>query len=303
MKNIENFIKYVKDNYLGDVFTNLSFKDVTTLKIGGQIECLYRPLSLDDLILGYQYICMHNIKYFVIGNGSNILASDKDYDGVVISVKELNKLIKISDNKFIAYSGIPSAKLAFELAKLGYTGSEFLSVIPGTIGGAIYMNSGAYGKEAKDIVEEVMFLNESGKIDIIKYDEIDFSYRKSVFQNMKGIIISALINVKYSNIQNLGFEKIATYKKNKKTTQPINLLSAGSTFKNPVKMPSWKIIDSLGYRGYIRNDVMVSNEHTNYLVNIKSATFDDMMYLINKIKKEAKETFGVDLECEWDIIE
>ena len=303
MKKIENFIKYVKDNYLGEVFTNLSFKDITTLKIGGHIACLYRPSSLDDLILGYRYICNNNIKYFVIGNGSNILASDKEYQGIVISLKDLNKITQISDNKFIVSCGINSSKFSFELAKLGFTGAEFLSVIPGSIGGAIYMNSGAYGKEMKDIVKEVTFLTENGNLKVIDISEMDFSYRNSIFNKLKGIIVSAIIEVKYSYIKNLAFEKIGTYKKNKKTTQPINLLSAGSTFKNGVDFEAWNVIDNLGYRGYISNNVMVSTAHTNYLVNLGNASFQEMIQLIEKIKKDAKEKMNIDLECEWEIID
>lgn len=303
MKKIENFIKYIKDNYLGEVFTNLSFKDVTTLKIGGHIACLYRPTCLDDLILGYRYICKNNLDYFVIGNGSNILASDKEYSGIVISLKDLTKVTQISDNKFIVSGGISSAKFSFELAKLGFTGAEFLSVIPGTIGGAIYMNSGAYGKEMKDIVKEVTFLNESGKLDVIDITEMDFSYRNSVFKRLKGIIISAVIEVKFSYIKNLAFEKIATYKKNKKNTQPINLLSAGSTFKNGTDFNAWSIIDELGYRGYVLNNVMVSTAHTNYLVNLGNASFSNMVELIKKIQNDAKEKMNIDLECEWEIID
>ena len=299
---INKFINYIKDNYLGDIFTNYSFKDLTTLKIGGHIACLYKPFTLDDLYIAYRYIVEENIPYYIIGNGSNILASDSSFDMVVITLKELNKITKISNNKFMVGSGTLTNKFAFELAKQGYTKQEFLCVIPGTIGGAIYMNAGAYNNSMEDIVYDVTYLTEKGKLITINKDELNFKYRSSIFKEMKGIIVCATIELNNAFIKEMPLEKIATYKKNKKETQPINVLSAGSTFKNAKDKKAWEILDLLGYRGYEYNNVMVSSHHTNYIINKGNATFNDMIELINKIKEDAKEKLNIILECEWEIV-
>lgn len=299
---INKFINYIKDNYLGDIFTNYSFKDLTTLKIGGHIACLYKPFTLDDLYIAYRYIVEENIPYYIIGNGSNILASDSSFDMVVITLKELNKITKISNNKFMVGSGTLTNKFAFELAKQGYTKQEFLCVIPGTIGGAIYMNAGAYNNSMEDIVYDVTYLTEKGKLITINKDELNFKYRSSIFKEMKGIIVCATIELNNAFIKEMPLEKIATYKKNKKETQPINVLSAGSTFKNAKDKKAWEILELLGYRGYEYNNVMVSSHHTNYIINKGNATFNDMIELINKIKEDAKEKLNIILECEWEIV-
>ncbi len=303
MDKIDQFIKYVDENYLGGIKTNLAFKDVTTLKIGGQIGCLYFPKNLDDLITSFRYLIKNQIKYFVIGSGSNILAADKKFEMVVISLKNLNKIIKLTTDKFWVEAGIKDNKLAIELAKEGYTKMEFLSIIPGTIGGAIYMNAGAYDAEMQDIIQEVIYLDEKGFLQFYKKEEAEFAYRKSIFQKRKGIIVGAIIQVEKANIQGLPLEKIATLKKKKKENQPLNLLSAGSTFKNGKSYEAWKIIDELGYRGYQLKGAMVSKSHTNFLINTGNATYIDMTQLIAKIKLDAFQKYKINLECEWEILD
>lgn len=303
MNQIEKFIEYVNNNFLGEIQTHISFKDLTTLKIGGQIACLYSPKTLDDLLIGFRYLIENKIAYFIIGNGSNVLAADKDFEMVVISLKKLSKVTKITNNKFIVQAGMNDSKLAMSLAKQGYTKIEFLSVIPGTLGGAIYMNASAYGVQMKDIVKEVTYLTEQGTIQTYKEEELDFSYRHSKFQDLKGIIVGALIEVEEAHIKKLPLEKIATLRRRKKETQPLHLLSAGSTFKNGTNYEAWKVIDDLGYRGYQLAGAMVSNAHTNYLVNTGHATYLDMTQLISKIKLDALNKYNIELECEWEILD
>lgn len=165
------------------------------------------------------------------------------------------------------------------------------------------MNASAYGLQIKDIVKEVTYLTEQGTIRTYKEEELDFSYRHSKFQDLKGIIVGALIEVEESNIKKLPLEKIATFRRRKKETQPLNLLSAGSTFKNGTNYEAWKVIDDLGYRGYQLAGAMVSNAHTNYLVNTGNATYLDMTKLISKIKLDALSKYNIELECEWEILD
>lgn len=302
MKEITDFINYVNNNYLGEIKTNLSFKDITTLKIGGQIACYYLPKTLDDLVLSYKFLKKKQIPYLVIGNGSNILASDKYFEMVVINLKKLKQITQIDQGKFLVEAGINNNRLALYLAKQGYTRGEFLSVIPGTFGGAIYMNAGAYQTEIKDILKEVTYITSDGQLVTKVVDELAFSYRHSHFQDIKGIIVNALIEVELAKIKTFPLEKIYTLRKTKKNTQPLNLSSAGSTFKNPLSYEAWQIIDNLGYRGFKIHDAMVSMKHSNYLVNMGNATYEDMMSLINLIKTDAKNQYNIELECEWEIL-
>lgn len=303
MNKICDFIEYINKNNLGHIDTSLSFKDITTIKIGGKIACLYLPKTLDDLVISFRYILKEKIPYYIVGRGSNILASDKDFNIVVINLKNLCKIIQIDNNKFIVEAGINNSNFAYQMAKQGYTKQEFLSVIPGSIGGAIYMNAGAYGTSMKDIIKEVTYLTVTGNLITINQDTIDFSYRNSVFQQNKGIIVSSVIELNQALNKNLPLEKIHTFKSRKKETQPLSVASAGSTFKNGDSFEAWKVIDKLGYRGYIKNNVMVSKKHTNYLINIKDATYDNMMELVNQIKQDAKDKLNIELKCEWEILE
>ncbi len=302
MNKFKDFIDYVENNYLGDIITNTSFKALTTLKIGGKIACYFEPLNLDTLVIAYKYIIENKLPYFIIGNGSNLLASDKNFLLIVISLKKLAKITQINKQLFLVEAGITDNKLSTTLAKMGYTKIEFLSVIPGTLGGAIYMNAGSYQEEIKDILKEVTYLTKEGKLVTKKQSELNFAYRYSDFQKMDVIIVSALIEVTKASIKEYPTEKILTLRKQKRTTQPINMASAGSTFKNNECYEAWKIVDQLGYRGFRVNDAMVSNNHTNYLVNIGNATFNDMINLIEQIKLAAKNNYNIDLKCEWEIL-
>lgn len=301
VNKIDKFIEYININQLGFINTNITFKDITTIKIGGKIKCYYLPRNLDDLIIAFRFIIQEKIPYLVIGKGSNLLVSDREFDVVVINLKNICKIIQVDKNKFIIGAGINNATLSYQLAKIGYTGIEFLSVIPGTIGGSIYMNASAYGSSISDIVKEITYLDSDGKLINIVNKDVNFSYRYSIFQEKKVIITNVLIEVKNLKNNNLPLEKIHTLKNNKKETQPLAFASAGSTFKNGINYNAWEIIDKLGYRGYSENGIMVSKTHTNYLINIKDAKFNDMVNFINKIKLEAKQKYNIDLECEWEI--
>lgn len=300
---INKFIEYIKINNLGAIDINISFKDLTTLKIGGKIACYYLPKTIDDLVVSFKYIIKEGLPYYVIGKGSNILASDRNFDMIVINLKNICKIIQIDENKFIIGAGVNNSNFSYQMAKNGYTKIEFLSVIPGTIGGAIYMNAGAYNTSISDIIKDVTYLSQEGNMITLTKEELEFGYRKSIFKDNKGIILSTLIELPKAKNKDLPLEKIHTYKVRKKETQPLAVASAGSTFKNGVNYDAWKIIEDLGYRGYYNKDIMVSKMHTNYIINVGSAKYIDMIELIDKIKNEAKAKFNINLESEWEIIE
>lgn len=297
------FEEYIKTNHLGKVEKDLSFKELTTLKIGGKIICCYFPNHLDSLYQSIKYLLEQNIPFVVIGRGTNILASDEVFTKVVIKLDELHNIIQLSKDKFLVEAGVIGSKFAFEMAKNGYTKMEFLSTIPGSIGGLIYMNAGAYGTDMKSIVEEVTYIDQSGKIKTLKKDELEFGYRTSIFQKEPTIIVNAILKLHKVENERLPLELIRTYKEKRRKEQPIHQNTAGSTFKNSNQMKAWELIDSLGLRGYSIHDASVSMKHTNFLINQNNATYQDMRALIEEIKKQVKEKYNIDLICEWVILE
>ena len=191
--------------------------------------------------------------------------------------------------------------MATHLSKLGYTKMEFLSTIPGSIGGLIYMNAGAYHQEIADLLQEVTYL-EDGKLKTYSLKDCQFGYRKSIFQEKQGIIIEAIFCVDKAALAQLPLEKMITYKKNRKQTQPIGQHTAGSTFKNTPTKKAWEVIDTLGLRGYAVHDARISYKHANFLVNENEATFQDMIDLIEFIQQKALHEKHIHLECEWVIL-
>lgn len=297
------FEEYIKANHLGKVEKDLSFKELTTLKIGGKIICCYFPNHLDSLYQSIKYLLEQNIPFVVIGRGTNILASDEICMKVVIKLDAFQHIIQLSKDKFLVEAGVIGSKFSFEMAKNGYTNMEFLSTIPGSIGGLIYMNAGAYGTDMKSIVEEVTYIDKNGKIKTLQKDELEFGYRTSFFQKEPSIIVNAIVKLHKTDSEKLPLELIRTYKEKRRKEQPINQHTAGSTFKNPNQMKAWELIDSLGLRGYHVHDASVSMKHTNFLINENHATYQDMKTLIEEIKKQVKEKYNIELICEWVILE
>ncbi len=300
---MQKFKEYVINNHLGKISENLSFKELTTLKIGGSILCTYYPNSLDSLYQSFKYIKANHLDYFIIGKGSNILANDKVFTKILIKLDSLNKITQLTNDKFLVESGVIGSKFSLEMAKKGYSKMEFLSTIPGTIGGLIYMNAGAYGKEISDIIEEVTYIDSNAKIVTKRKEQLDFSYRKSTFQIEESIIVSAVIKLVKVDSPSLPLELVNTYKQRRRENQPINQNTAGSTFKNLENVKAWELIDLVGYKGLKINDAMVSTKHANFLINLQNAKFIDMIKLINQIKDKVRKVYNLTLECEWVIIE
>lgn len=263
---------------------------------------MYFPKDIHSLRLVYRYLIDNKIEYFIIGRGTNLVINDCYFDKVFINLKELNKCTSLRENKVLILSGCSSSKVAYELAKKSYVGAEFLSVIPGSIGGAIYMNAGSYNKQVSDIVDSVIVLNESGNLELVKKEECQFSYRTSIFKKKNYIIIGCILKLTKINSKEKAFEKIKQYVSNKRNTQPLNTKNAGSTFVNPENIQAWEVVDKLGFRGKVNGGAKVSEKHTNFLINHNHATFQDIYDLMIDITINAKEKYNIDLECEWNIL-
>lgn len=296
---MKGFINYAQTYHLGDVSLNQSFRNLTTLKIGGPINCVFYPYTRDTLREAYRYIIDNQIPYFVIGGGSNLLASDEEYEGIVISMKKLRSFYWLDDETIYLEAGVYASAIARYISEKGVEGAEFMSVIPGMIGGLIYMNAGAYKREIKDCLKSADYLDEKGNLVTIK--DCQFSYRDSIFQHLPSIILGGTFKFhKTDNYPEIK-RKLELYYQIKRDNQPIDKRSAGSTFHNHEAYKAWEIIDKLGLRGYQIGGARVSEKHANFLINEGNASFEDMIALIEKIQTEAKTKLNIDLYCEWII--
>ncbi len=279
---------------------NEDMSKYTSFKAGGKARFLIKANQIQDIKDAIKITKEQNIPFLVIGNGSNILFKDGLYTGIIIKV-ELNKL-EINKDKATVSAGVKNAVLAQKLLENELSGFEFAAGIPGTIGGAIRMNAGAYGGEIKDILEEVTYLDYSTLEEkTITNKECDFEYRHSVFCNNKNIILSATFNFNKDEKINIQ-EKMNLYAKSRKDNQPLEYPSAGSTFKRGEDFITAKLIDECGLKGYTIGGAQVSEKHAGFIINKDKATSKDIIELIDYVKKVVKEKKGKKIELEIEII-
>lgn len=277
-------------------------KNHTTFKIGGNCIALIEPREVSDIIEAIKICRENNIKFFVIGNGSNLLVPDEGYNGVIIKLKSEFSMIKVEGESLIVKSGAKLSEVYPVAYENSLTGFEFASGIPGTIGGAIYMNAGAYGGEMKDIVESVEVLDlDNFELKELKNEDLDFSYRKSIIQRKNYIVTSIKLKLKKGNKEEINavYEDLRDRRNSK---QPLNFGSAGSTFKRPEGHFASKLIEDAGLKGYHINDAWVSEKHSGFIVNKGNASFKEVMELIEYVQKVVFEKFGVKLEMEVRIL-
>ena len=291
-------MKYIEDNNYGELFFDVSFKKMTTIKIGGIVKTLYVPYSIESLIKVFKKILEEKIPYFIIGSGSNLLVNDINFDGVLISLKKINNYEVIMDNVIMIASGAKAMPIIREITKKGYGGLEIFGTIPGTIGGLVYNNAGAYGKTISDVLICIDYLDTDGKIRTISKDHLELKYRSSILKNMNGIILRAYFTIN----GNSNIDLLNNIFENKKQNQPIEKNNFGSTFKNNGEIKAWQIIRKLNLQTRNFNDAKISDKHANFLINDGNASFMDMCNLINYIKEKAKEQLGYDLILEIEIV-
>ena len=277
-------------------------KNHTTFQIGGKCIALIEPKKVEDIIEAIKICRENNLKFFVIGNGSNLLVPDDGYNGVIIKIKSEFSNIQVEGECLIAHSGAKLSEVYTVAYENSLTGFEFASGIPGTIGGAIFMNAGAYGGEMKDIVESVEVLDlDNYEVKELKNEELDFSYRKSIIQRKNYIVLTIKLKLKKGNKEEIKavYEDLRE-KRNSK--QPLNFGSAGSTFKRPEGHFASKLIEDAGLKGYHINDAWVSEKHSGFIVNKGNASYREVMELIEYVQKVVFEKFEVKLETEVRIL-
>ena len=257
----------------------------TTYKVGGNAKCFIEVFDQEELVTIIRYCIQNSIKYMVIGKGSDLLFSDAYYDGFILSLNKYFDHYVVSENDVICDAGISCITLAYKTAELGLSGLEFASGIPGTIGGGIYMNAGAYKSCYQDILEYADILVENGEVRRFYKDDLHFAYRTSILQNHPNwIVLSAKLNLVPQDKDEI-LNKIQTRKERRQSSQPLDKPSAGSVFRNPENIPAWKLIDECGLRGYQIGGARVSDKHSNFIVNEGNATGQDVLDLITYVQK------------------
>lgn len=282
-----------------NIFLDEPMNKHTSFKTGGNADIFVKVYSVSEIKSVLKISKDNNIPLFVLGNGTNILVKDEGYRGIVLQIKLED--IQINDNEVIVQSGVKNAVLANKLLENSLAGFEFAAGIPGTIGGAIKMNAGAYGGEIKDVVEQVTYLDYDGNLHTISNLECEFEYRHSKFFNEKAIIISAKFKFEKGNkeeIQNR-MNELAAQRKEK---QPLEYPNAGSTFKRGENYITAKLIDDCGLKGYCIGGAGVSEKHAGFIINKNNSTSKDILDLIEYVQTKVKEKTGEDIKLEIEVI-
>ena len=297
-----NIIKDIKKMNVGKVIENAIMKDYTTYKVGGKVICIVLPEDEYSLIKLLNYIKSNKIKYKIIGNGSNVIFNDEGYNGVIIKLDNFDYL-NIINNKIIVGAGYKLNKLALRVSRLGLTGMEFATGIPGTVGGAVYMNAGAYKTDMGYILTSIKVITPNLEIKTLYNKDLDFHYRTSFLQKNKDYIcIEATLSLMKGNSEEI-MELIEERKKRRIETQPLEYPSAGSVFRNPEGDFAGRLIEEIGYKGKSIGDAKVSEKHANFIINNGKATGEDIKKLIIEIQEKIKEKYNIELKVEQEFVE
>lgn len=302
MNNIQN-IKINNDLNTFEISyeTNGSLSKYTSFNIGGKADYIVKPKNIKDIVNILKIIKKHEIDYFFLGNGSNLLVCDNGYRGMIILTCELNQISLVNKNSIECYAGVTVSKLCKFAYKNSLSGLEFAWGIPGSVGGGVYMNAGAYGGEFKDIIKSCKYVNEDGNMYEINISKMDMSYRHSFFTNKKLLIISAVFELR-SDEQSLIKERMDDYITRRKNKQPLEYPSCGSTFKRPKNGYASALIEECGLKGYRIGGAEVSTKHSGFIINVDNAKCEDVLKLIEHVKKVVYEKKGITLECEVKIL-
>mgnify|MGYP000492962658 FL=1 len=273
----------------------------TTFRIGGNADTFVRPESKEQIAEILRLCRKQDVPYFILGNGSNLLVGDRGFRGVVINIMDNMNDIKVDGGIIKAQAGAMLIKVSRAARDNSLTGLEFASGIPGTIGGAIYMNAGAYGGEMKDVVTQVTAMDAEGEIYTFGTDELEFSYRHSVIQQRDLIVLDVTMKLAAGD-QKIIDDRMSELAVARRTKQPLEYPSAGSTFKRPEGYFAGKLIMDAGLRGYRVGDAQVSEKHCGFVVNRGNATADDVIKLIDDVKAKVSEEYDVVLEPEVRMI-
>ena len=277
-------------------------KKHTNFKIGGNADVFVIAKNIEEIKYVIKFSKENNVPLTILGNGSNVLVSDKGIRGIVlqIGIKEI-KIQKQKNALVEVDAGVMLGALAQVLLKQSIAGFEFAAGIPGSIGGAIRMNAGAYGGEIKDIIKNVTVLNEKGEMITLENKDCEFAYRYSRFTNSKEIVIRATLDLPFGNEKEIK-EKMDEYAQSRKEKQPLDLPSAGSTFKRGPDFITAKLIDECGLKGFTSGNAQVSTLHAGFIVNLGDATAQDVLNVVNHVKQVVLKKTGKQIELEIELL-
>ncbi len=279
---------------------NEPMKDHTSFQVGGPADLFLMPQSRQELQAVLK-ICKESQKaHYIMGNGSNLIVRDLGYNGIIISTKAL-KAVKTKGTTLIAEPGISLKELANVALNEKLTGLEFAAGIPGSLGGAVTMNAGAYDGEMKGVIASITVITEDGSLKTIPAGECQFGYRTSILQHHQWVLVSVELTLENGDYQMIQ-EKMLDLNNQRKTKQPLEYPSAGSTFRRPEGFYAGKLIQDAGFKGYAIGGAQVSEKHSGFVINKGGATAADILNLIGAIQAGVKEKFGVELKTEVIVI-
>lgn len=289
--------EYFSEEDYSDIRFNELMRKHTSFQIGGPADVMVIPSSEEELIKSVKICRANKLKYFVMGNGSNLLVRDGGIRGVVIKINGNFDKIEIKKNIISVQAGALLSTTSKQALKHSLSGLEFASGIPGTVGGAVVMNAGAYGGEMKDIVKTVRVLTTENEILELSNKELNFGYRNSKVKELDWIVLTVEFQLSKSDYKKID-EKMKDFTFQRTSKQPLEMASGGSTFKRPEGYFAGKLIDDSGLRGLRHGDAQVSEKHCGFVVNRGNSNYKEVMELIDVIKKTVRDNYGVELEME-----
>jgi UDP-N-acetylmuramate dehydrogenase len=302
MAVMKAMVKELLNANIGKVKEMEPLANHTTMKVGGPVDVLIEPDSVESLKKAMAIIQQYEVPWRAIGRGSNLLVSDAGVEGVVIKISEGFDELHVDGETVTVGGGYSLVRLATLMSKQGLSGLEFAGGIPGSVGGAVYMNAGAHGSDMSQIMKRALILFSDGTIEWLTNEEMEFAYRTSVLQTKRrGICLAAELQLVSGNRE----EIMAKMRKNKdyrRETQPWDKPCAGSIFRNPLPRYAGKLIEEAGLKGYAIGGAKISEQHANFIVNTGTATAKDVLDLIQFIKKTVYERYGIHLQTEVEMI-
>lgn len=296
-----NIIKQLEKLTKGKIYENVNLKDYTTYQMDGIADIIVFPTSIEELKSILHFLKKNEIKHKIIGNGSNLIFGSR-YNGVLIKLTELNYL-SIEDTKIVVGAGYSIMKLALMVSRMGLSGLEFATGIPGTVGGAVFMNAGAYKSDMGYIVKNVTVLTPELEVKTLSNLDMDFHYRTSFLQTHPDYVcLEAEIELIHNDPDEI-MDLIKERKKRRLETQPLEYPSAGSVFRNPTGDFAGRLVELIGYKGEKIGGAEVSKKHANFIINKDGATGEDIKRLIIEIKEKVKKETGIELKVEQEFVE
>ena len=300
---MKQIIEELEKMNIGKVESEVSLDKYTTYRVGGIAAAMVYPKNIECLKKVLQLLKENQIAFKVVGFGSNLLFSSKRYDGIIIRLDEFNDLEFLTSNKLRVGAGYSLVRLSMQVAKKGLAGLEFASGIPGTVGGAVFMNAGAYKSDMGYVVQDATVLTPDLRVIKLENKEMNFHYRTSFLkENPKYICLEATLYLEKGNEKEI-MELINDRKKRRVESQPLSYPSAGSVFRNPTGTSAWKLVEAAGFKGKKIGGALVSPIHANFIVNDGNASAKDVKELITEIKKEVKEKYDIDLKEEQEFVD